>query len=207
MITIVDYEAGNLTSVRRALDHLGVPAKITADPEEIVNAEKIIFPGVGHAESAMSSLKSRGIDKALHQAFEKGTPIMGICLGTQIILTHSEEGDVPTLDLIPGECRKFNLEDKTLAVPHMGWNAVKVVKPHYILKDLTPEDEVYFVHSYYTDPSDSEMVYATTEYEIDFACALGYKNLFATQFHPEKSGPVGLQIFKNFADWDGSNAE
>ncbi len=207
MITIVDYEAGNLTSVRRALDHLGVPAKITADPTEIINAEKIIFPGVGHAESAMKSLKARGIDKALHEAFKKGTPIMGICLGTQIILAHSEEGDVETLDLIPGECRKFDLEDKTLAVPHMGWNAITVNKEHFILKDLKADDELYFVHSYYTDPSDKEMVLASCEYEINFACALGYKNLVATQFHPEKSGPVGLQIFKNFAEWDGSYAE
>ncbi len=207
MITIVDYKAGNLTSVRRALDHLGVQSQITADPSVIENAEKIIFPGVGHAESAMDSLRETGIDKALHAAFEKGTPIMGICLGTQIILSHSEEGDVKTLDLIPGECRKFDLKDKTLAVPHMGWNQVDVKKEHFILKDLKPTDELYFVHSFYTDPSDEAMVYATTEYEIDFACALGYKNLFATQFHPEKSGPVGLQIFKNFAEWDGSNAQ
>lgn len=207
MVTIVDYEAGNLTSVRRALDHLGVPAQISSDPEVIENAEKIIFPGVGHAESAMESLKSQGVDKALHAAFKKGTPIMGICLGSQIILSHSEEGDVETLGLIPGECRKFDLEDKTLAVPHMGWNAVKVQKEHFILKDLKEGDELYFVHSYFTDPTDKEMVFATAEYEIEFACALGYKNLFATQFHPEKSGPVGLQMFKNFAEWDGSYAE
>ncbi len=207
MITIVDYEAGNLTSVRRALDHLGVPAKISADPTEIENAEKIIFPGVGHAESAMKSLKTRGIDKALRAAFEKGTPIMGICLGTQIILSHSEEGDIETLDLIKGECKKFDLEDKTLAVPHMGWNAISVKKEHFILKDITEKDELYFVHSFYTAPTDTDLVLATCEYEIDFACALGYKNLVATQFHPEKSGPVGLQIFKNFAEWDGSYAK
>jgi glutamine amidotransferase len=205
MITIVDYEAGNLTSVYRALKHLGVDAKISADPEEIKSAEKIIFPGVGHAESAMKSLKSRGLDEALKVAFNKGTPIMGICLGTQIILSHSEEGDVDTLDIIEGECKKFNLEDKSLAVPHMGWNEVLVKGNHPILRDLKDGDELYFVHSYYTVPTDESVVVATCEYEINFACALSYKNLFATQFHPEKSGPVGLQIFKNFSEWDGSN--
>ena len=202
MITIVDYEAGNLTSVRRALDYLGVQSVISADPETIINAEKIIFPGVGHAESAMASLKARGLDVALKTAFDKGTPIMGICLGSQIVLTHSEEGDTETLGLIPGLCKKFNLEDKTLSVPHMGWNQIAIKKPHAIFKDLKAGDELYFVHSYYTEPTDSSMGLATCTYEIEFACALGYKNLVATQFHPEKSGPVGLQMFKNFAEWD-----
>ncbi len=206
MVTIVDYDAGNLTSVQRALSHIGIESVISSDVETIENSERILFPGVGHAESAMSSLLAKGIDKALQVAFEKGTPIMGICLGSQIILSHSEEGDSTTLGLIKGECVKFNLQDKNLTVPHMGWNEVTVQQPHYILKDLKQGDELYFVHSYFTKPADSSMSYATTNYETDFTVALGYKNLFATQFHPEKSGPVGLQMLKNFAEWDGKNA-
>ncbi len=202
MVTIVDYEAGNLTSVKRALDNIGEESIISADPETIIQAERIIFPGVGHAQSAMKSLLSRGIKEALNKAFDSGTPIMGICLGTQIILSHSEEGDVDTLDLIPGTCVKFNLKDKDLTIPHMGWNSVKVTQKHFILKDLKHLDELYFVHSYYPAPSDATMSYAETEYEITFTCAMGYKNLFATQFHPEKSGPLGLQILKNFTEWD-----
>lgn len=206
MVTIVDYEAGNLTSVKRALDNIGVESTISSDPSVIENAERIIFPGVGHAESAMQSLTAKGIDKALKAAFEKGTPIMGICLGTQIILEHSEEGNVSTLGLLPGNCIKFQLENNELTIPHMGWNAVHVTKEHFILKDLKPGDELYFVHSYYPAPSDETMCYANTEYEITFTCAMGYKNLFATQFHPEKSGPIGLRMLKNFTEWDGANA-
>jgi glutamine amidotransferase len=206
MITIINYEAGNLTSVKRALDSIGVESQISSDPETIENAEKIIFPGVGHAESAMASLNSLGLGNSLQKAFDKGTPILGICLGTQIILSHSEEGDTKTLGLIEGESKKFNLQDKTLAVPHMGWNEVKVSKSHHLLKDLKKGDELYFVHSYYTAPKDSQTVFATCEYEIEFSCAIGYKNLFATQFHPEKSGPVGLQILRNFAEWSGKDA-
>ncbi len=168
MVTIVDYEAGNLTSVKRALDNIGVDSIISSDPTVVKNAERIIFPGVGHAESAMKSLCARGLDNALVEAFEKGTPIMGICLGTQIILGHSEEGDTKTLGLLPGECVKFKLNDKTLTIPHMGWNAVSVTKGHFILKDLKENDELYFVHSYYPAPSDKNMVYAETEYEITF---------------------------------------
>ena len=206
VITIVDYKAGNLTSVQRALAHLGIDATISADAKEIANAERIIFPGVGHAASAMKSIKERAIDTALATAYKKGTPIMGICLGTQIILEHSQEGDVDTLGLIDGQCVKFNLKDPTLKIPHMGWNHVSVTTPHFILKDLKEDDQLYFVHSYYPQPTEGSQVFATTEYEVTFACAVGHNSLFAVQFHPEKSGPVGLQMLKNFSQWDGTNA-
>lgn len=206
MVTIVDYDAGNLTSVQRALSYIGVESTISSDVDTIIHSERILFPGVGHAESAMNSLKLKGIDKALKTAFDKGIPIMGICLGSQIILSHSEEGDIKTLGLIEGETIKFNLKDKDLTVPHMGWNNINIEKSHYILKDIKKGDELYFVHSYFTKPTDKSMSYATTNYESDFTVALGYKNLFATQFHPEKSGPIGLQMLKNFAEWDGKNA-
>jgi glutamine amidotransferase len=204
MIHIIDYEAGNLTSVKRALDHLGIAATITGDSEKIRNAERIIFPGVGHARAAMAALRNRGLDQALTEAFRKGTPIMGICLGCQIVLSRSEEGDTPCLDLIGGMAEHFRLTDPSLKIPHMGWNSVRVVQPHPILQDLQPGDEFYFVHSYFPRPNDPQAVYAVCEYESDFPAAIGCRNLFATQFHPEKSGKLGLGLLKNFATWDGA---
>jgi glutamine amidotransferase len=203
MIAIINYKAGNLTSVKRALDYLEIPNRFVSNGNELHNAERIIFPGVGHAATAMAVLKERGFDVALKEAFERGTPIMGICVGAQVSLSHSDEGDTLCLDLIKGNCPRFELEDKSLKVPHMGWNAVTVTQPHPILKDLKPGDEFYFVHSYYPQPSDAAHVYATCEYESTFPAAIGHKNLFATQFHPEKSGRIGLQLLKNFAQWDG----
>ncbi|MCL1947831.1 MAG: imidazole glycerol phosphate synthase subunit HisH [Chitinivibrionia bacterium] len=203
MITIVDYNAGNLTSVYRALKYIGVCSEITNNPQKIENAERIIFPGVGHAKSSMESLKRLKIDAALKNAFARGVPIMGICLGTQIILSHSQEGDVDTLNLIDGKCVKFSFDDKTLKIPHMGWNDIKICRKHFILKDIKEGDEMYFVHSYYPVPDDDKNVYATSEHGIKFACAIGYKNLFAVQFHPEKSGEIGLGMLKNFSIWEG----
>ncbi|MBN1889632.1 MAG: imidazole glycerol phosphate synthase subunit HisH [Thermoflexales bacterium] len=203
MILIVDYKAGNLTSVKRALDHLEIPCKITADGQELRQAERIIFPGVGHAATAMAALQERGLDTALRDAFRLGTPIMGICLGCQIVLTHSEEGDTVCLGLVEGVCRRFQLENPMLKIPHMGWNAIQVVREHPIMADLAAGDEFYFVHSYYPQPAAAEHVLATCEYELSFPAAIGYKNLFATQFHPEKSGRLGLRMLRNFSQWDG----
>lgn len=201
MITIVDYKAGNLTSVKRALDHLGIPNQVSADPERVRKAERVIFPGVGAAGAAMSVLQERGLDGALKETFRKGTPILGICIGCQIILTRSEEGDTSCLDLLPGECVRFRVSDPALKIPHMGWNAVSVLKPHPILGHLHPGDEFYFVHSFYPQPADASQVYATSDYGGPFPVAIGKDNLFAVQFHTEKSGPVGLQLLKNFAEW------
>ena len=203
MIAIVDYEAGNLTSVKRALDYLGLESKISPHPNEILSAERIIFPGVGHAASAMKFLKARKLDNALHDAFTSGIPILGICLGTQIILSHSEEGDTKCLGIIDGDCPKFKLENRLLKIPHIGWNTVKQLKPHPVLKGISNNDEFYFVHSYYPQPSDTASILAVSDYEIEFPVIIGCKNLVATQFHPEKSGPVGLQILSNFSTWDG----
>ncbi|MCP4537445.1 MAG: imidazole glycerol phosphate synthase subunit HisH [Chloroflexi bacterium] len=207
MILIVDYKAGNLTSVKRALDYLGVPNKFVSTDGELQDAERIIFPGVGHAATAMAVLRERGFDVALRKAFEHGIPIMGICLGAQIVLSHSDEGDTVCLGLIDGNCPRFELEDKSLKIPHMGWNEVTTTQPHYILKDIEPDDEFYFVHSFYPQPHDEANVYATCEYESAFPTAIGYKNLFATQFHPEKSGRVGLNLLRNFSRWNGIEEE
>jgi len=207
MITIIDYDAGNLTSVKRALDYCGISCEITPDPERIRTAERLIFPGVGHAASAMETIKSRGIDKAISDALSQMVPIMGICLGTQIILSHSEEGDTTCLGLIDGETKQFTLTNPQLKIPHMGWNNISISKKHYLLKDVREGDEFYFVHSFYPTPSENDTEFACCEYEIEFCAAMGKANLFATQFHPEKSGEIGLQILRNFSTWNGTDAE
>lgn len=204
MIHIVDYDAGNQTSVKRALDHLGVASVITSDSAELVRAERIIFPGVGHAHSALETLHERGLDEALRSAWARGTPILGICVGCQILLTGSEETDLPCLDIIGGRCLRFQPDDSTLKVPHMGWNALRVDRTHPLLRHVRPGDEVYFVHSYYPAPADERDVLATTRYGVEFAAVIGRHNIVATQFHVEKSGPVGLKILGEFVHWDGN---
>jgi glutamine amidotransferase len=205
MITLVDYKAGNLTSVRRALDHLGIPCQISADPDVVRRADKIIFPGVGAAGAAMGVLRERGLDVALKESFTAGTPILGICIGCQIILDASEEDDAKCLGLLPGKTIRFGgkaeWHSALLKVPHMGWNTVAVTRPHPLLAHLCPGDEFYFVHSFYPQPADSSQVYATSDYGGEFPVAIGKDNLFAVQFHTEKSGPVGLKVLENFAQW------
>lgn len=203
MIAIIDYDAGNLTSVKRALDFLGLDSKITPDPKEIRSAERVIFPGVGHAASAMKNLTAHGLDKALKETFAAGTPVMGICLGTQIILSRSEEGDTECLGLIDGICPKFRLTDKNLKVPHIGWNSINIKRRHPVLDGIQSGEEFYFVHSFYPKPHSSGNVIAVSDYEIEFPAIIGDRNLVATQFHPEKSGPSGLRILSNFSKWDG----
>ena len=203
MTVIVDYDAGNLRSVQRACAQVGLPATISNDPEQVRAAERVIFPGVGAAGSAMRSLRARELDGALTDAVRGGTPVLGICLGLQISLDRSEENDQETLGLIAGDVRRFSLSDPALKVPHMGWNEVRVVRRHPLLAGLEPGDEFYFVHAYYPVPSDPSVVCAVADYEGDFCCALGAGNYFATQFHPEKSGRVGLRLLERFGRWDG----
>ena len=190
-------------SVRRACREVGVEAEISADPARIRAAARIIFPGVGAAGSAMRSLTSSGVGPALVDAFHAGTPILGICLGLQISLEHSEENDTRTLGLLPGEVRRFQLDDPALKVPHMGWNAVRVVRPHPVLAGIAETDEFYFVHAYRPVPEQRRHVLAESVYEGAFCSALGSANYVATQFHPEKSGRVGLRLLARFAEWDG----
>ncbi len=203
MITIIDYNAGNIGSVARACSEIGTQPKITGNPSDITSADRIIFPGVGAAPSAMESMKKMGLDKALKYAFENEIPILGICLGTQIILDSSEEGNQPCLGLIPGITVRFKTTDKTIKIPHMGWNEVEVVQPHPLLEGIKEGDEFYFVHSYYPQPANEKYVYCISNHGENFCSALGYRNLFATQFHPEKSGHLGLQLLERFAKWDG----
>ncbi|MDD4071729.1 MAG: imidazole glycerol phosphate synthase subunit HisH [Desulfobacterales bacterium] len=202
MIAIIDYQAGNQTSVQRALSYLGVPCKITCVPEEILAARRVIFPGVGAAGKAMEVIRSRGLDQVIREVVQCGTPFFGICLGTQIILDKSEEnGNTRCIGIIAGMARKF--PETVRVVPHMGWNTICPVRQHPVLAHIPPKAQFYFVHSYYPDPDNPSEVIATTNYGMDFASVIARDNVIATQFHPEKSGPQGLQLLKNFCGWDG----
>lgn len=204
MAIIIDYDAGNLRSVQRACREVGLEAAITADPDAVRRADRIIFPGVGAAGPAMRSIAARGIDAALREAIARGVPTLGICLGMQISLDYSEENDTTTLGLIPGRVRRFRFESRALKIPHMGWNEVRVTRPHPLLADVRPGDEFYFVHGYYPEPARPEEVFAVSDYEIEFASALGRDNYFGMQCHPEKSGRVGLAVLARFAEWNGT---
>jgi glutamine amidotransferase len=204
MITIVDYNAGNPTSVKRALASVGVDSVLSPVADEVRNAERIIFPGVGHARSTMAVLVERGLDRALADAFARGTPILGICVGAQLSLSHSEEGDTTCLGLVPGKVRRFPELARELKVPHMGWNRVRVKRAHPLLEGLPIENEFYFVHSYYLAPEHEDQVLATTEHGIEFVSAFAVDNFAAVQFHPEKSGPLGIGVLERFAHWEPS---
>ena len=203
MTLILDYDAGNLGSVKRACAEVGLTAEFSSDPNAIIQAERIIFPGVGAAGSAMRSLRERGLDTALKSAIARGIPVLGICLGMQVSLDYSEENDTQTLGLLGGRVQRFKLNRPELKIPHMGWNEVRVTQAHPVLAGIEPGDEFYFVHGYYPNPADAAHSLAVTTYEGDFTCSLGKANYIGTQFHPEKSGRVGLRLFENFARWDG----
>jgi glutamine amidotransferase len=204
MIAIVDYNAGNLRSVKRACDAVGLDAVFTQDPEIVARAERVIFPGVGHARTCMETLDQTGLADALKQALKRGTPVLGICVGAQLTLDGSDEGPTHGLSLVPGRTRLLKTGDPRLKVPHIGWNGLQIEQKHPLLAGLADLDEVYFVHSYYLDPAESRHVYATTDHGARFCVALGRDNLFATQFHPEKSGPLGLDLLSRFARWEGT---
>ena len=208
MIAIIDYKAGNLRSVERALKKLGFDCRITLDREEILASERVIFPGVGAAGKAMADLRHLGLDGVLKHVFENGKPFLGICIGAQIILDRSEEDSVHCLGLIPGEAKAFPVPlisggDQRLKIPHMGWNGLRLITKHPVLNGIEPEDEFYFVHSYYLMPASDTDVIGTTNYGIRFPSVIGSRNLIAMQFHLEKSGAPGLKILKNFCQWDG----
>lgn len=207
MISIIDYDAGNLTSVARAVTFLGHPCQVTSDSAEIERSERIIFPGVGAAGSAMQSLKRLGLDRTIAAQFASGKPILGICLGTQIVMARSDENGADCLGLIDGAVRAFppKLQSEAgdrLKIPHMGWNRIQIRNRHPLLAGIDATAEFYFVHSYYPDPADGADVIASTRYGLSFASVVGHQNLVATQFHPEKSGKPGLAILENFCRWD-----
>jgi len=205
VIAILDYEAGNLTSVELAVKHVGGDAVVTQDPSIALSAERIIFPGVGSAKSCMANLKRFELDKVIRQAFDSGKPMLAICIGMQLLFEHSEEdGGVETLGILPGTVTRFQFpEADHVKVPHMGWNEVNITTPHPLLEDFPVGGECYFVHSYYVNSGEGTPVYGQANYAgKTFTCAVGKDNLFATQFHPEKSGEVGLGILRRFLHWN-----
>ena len=202
MPVIVDYDAGNVRSVQRACEHVGMKAEITSDPEVVARADRLIFPGVGSAESAVDTLRQRGLDEAIVAFYETGNPLLGICLGLQIVLQHTEEGDKLCLGIVEGACERFEFSDSSIKVPHIGWNEVEITNSHPVIDAIDSGDEFYFVHSYYARPMKDAEVFGRTDYGGQYFCsAIGKNNLFATQFHLEKSGKLGLKLLESFSRW------
>lgn len=196
MIIVVDYGAGNLRSVANAIAALGYTYRVSSDPEELLKASVAILPGVGNATDAMSSLKKLSLTQALKRYIAAGKPFFGVCLGLQVMLTVSEEGGrQECLDIVRGNVQKF---PPGLKIPHMGWNQLKQTRKHTIFAGIPDNTNFYFVHSYFAVPENNNAVIGTTDYGISFCSALAQGNLAATQFHPEKSGRWGLQLYDNF---------
>lgn len=200
MIAIIDYGMGNLASVQNALASQGFATRITNDPDQVVQASKVILPGVGAFADCLANLRSRGMDQAICAVVKQGSPLLGICLGMQLLFTESEENGIHQgLGLLPGRVVRFNLP-ASFKVPHMGWNSIVPNQDSRLLRGIDPQSYFYFVHSYYAVAQDNSVVAARCHYGEDFTCAVEKDNLFATQFHPEKSGTVGLQVLRNFGE-------
>lgn len=200
MTAIIDYGAGNLQSVEKALRHIGCDCTVTCDPSVLMAAEAAVLPGVGAFGEAMAGLESRGLDNAIRSYIKTGRPFLGICLGLQVLFESSEESSgVSGLGLLPGKILRLP-DGKGLKIPHIGWNSLSLPRPGWLLKGLPEEPYVYFVHSYYlqTEPG---LVSATAEYGTVIHAAVESGNIAACQFHPEKSGGTGLQILRNFAGY------
>ena len=194
-VAIVDYEAGNLRSVQKAIEACGSIAKITTDVEDINSCDGIILPGQGASDSAMSKLNELGLSETIKNQINKGKPFLGICLGLQLLFDSSEEGDLPGLGLIQGRIKKFSKDSK---VPHIGWNQVSFNKNHPFIEEIPNKSNFYFAHSYFSEIERKKQQLATTDYGIEFCSAVAIDNLVAVQFHPEKSGILGLGLYKNF---------
>ena len=192
---IVDYGAGNIRSVQKAFQRLGHEAVITVDPQVVAEAQAVVFPGQGASPAAMASLERTGLADAIRQAVSRGTPFLGVCLGLQLLMDWSEEGDTACLGILPGAVRRLPEGQK---VPQMGWNAVRVRGSHPFFAGVPQDSHFYFVHSYYAEPREQAAVLATTSYGVEFCSVAVKDNIIATQFHPEKSGPLGLRLYDNF---------
>ncbi len=197
-IGIVDYNAGNLTSVVSALNFIGAEYVVSSEHSVLMACDKLLFPGVGEAAWAMDQLSERELEVTLNDFKKSGKPILGICLGSQIILDYSEESDTKCLGLVPGSTKHFP-KDMGLKIPHIGWNTVEH-SGEGIFKGIPADASFYFVHSYYVEPKDKKNVIGVTNYGMDFCSCVQFENITAFQFHPEKSGEVGLQLLRNFVD-------
>lgn len=214
MLAILDYKAGNQTSVARALNFLNIPCKITDKRHDIKKASGIIFPGVGAAGQAMRQLSATGMVDVLKEAIAHKTPLLGICLGCQIMLDYCTENDTQTLGIVSGKCLPFDPncpvfpgQEEKIRVPHMGWNSLTIKKPCVLFENIDQDAQFYFVHGYYPVPA-SDYIIATTDYGQKFCSVYGKDALWAVQFHPEKSGRPGLSLLRNFYDYcvEGKNA-
>lgn len=202
MIAIIDYGAGNLQSVKKALDFIGAESVITDNPETINACDKILLPGVGSFGDAMASMRAKNLVETVKQNALSGKAFLGICLGLQLLFEESEESpNVKGLGIFKGKIRRFP-SDMGLKIPHIGWNSLDIKQKDTLFKGIPENSYVYFVHSYYLEAEDLTDVATVTNYGIDFHSAVGKGNIFATQFHPEKSGDVGLQILRNFASME-----
>ena len=211
-VAVIDYGMGNLHSVAKALEH--VPGNhrvvVTHEADKILEADRVVLPGVGAMRDCMGEIKRLGLDKVVHQVVDSGRPLLGVCVGMQALLNRSAENEgVECLGIIPGSVEPFgnDLRDpvtsERLKVPHMGWNQVDFTMPHPMWSNIVPDTRFYFVHSYYAMPANPTPVAASTVYGFPFASALAQDNVFAVQFHPEKSAQAGLQLYANFVAWDG----
>ena len=202
VIGVVDYRAGNAPSVGYALERLGLPHRLVAAPADLAGVDRIVLPGVGAAAATLASLRESGlVDPLAERVLGGGVPFLGICIGLQVLLDHSEEGDVDCLGWVPGRVRRF---PDSLRVPQIGWNAVRATRPHPVTEGLGPDAYCYFVNSYFAEPADPTDTLGVTEYGTGFASVIGRANVVATQFHAEKSGAVGLALLERFARWDGT---
>ena len=207
-VAVLDYGMGNLHSVAKALEHVGASKVIvTHDPALVRSADRVVFPGVGAMRDCIAGMKAVGVDAEVFEAAQQ-KPILAICVGMQALMQHSEEnGGVECLGMFDGKVKFFGNDlvenGERLKVPHMGWNEVNHTIDHALWRDIPQNSRFYFVHSYYAVPDNTSVVAATTDYPDAFACALAQDNVFAVQFHPEKSQTVGLQLLNNFLHWDG----
>ncbi len=207
-IVVIDYGMGNLRSVSKALETVsnGIPVEVTANPEQILNASHIVFPGQGAIRACLAEVQRLGLTDIIKQvAAEK--PFLGICIGMQLLMTHSDENDgVSGLNIFAGNVHHFDRDTAPhLKVPHMGWNQVHQTVSHPLWQNIELDSRFYFVHSYYVDPNEDSVVAGTTKYPAEFASAIYKNNIFAVQFHPEKSHHAGLQLLKNFVNWNGQS--
>jgi glutamine amidotransferase len=210
MIAIVDYGMGNLRSVHKALERVGYDAQVTADPQEVLDASKIILPGVGAFRDCMRNLEEFHLLEPIIRSIEAGKPFLGICLGLQLLFEESDEfGTHQGMGVLPGRVKRFPDEiqdpktNQPYPIPHMGWNTIEITKDTPLFAGIENDSFFYFVHSYYAIPQDPKDIAAITPYGIEFACAVQRDNIYAVQFHPEKSQAVGLQLLRNFGTLKG----
>ena len=204
-IAIVSYGAGNVRSVQKALERFGVSASVSSDPQQIKRADAVVFPGQGACDSSIQQLRTRNLVGPIRDFIASGKPFLGVCLGLHLLLEGSDEGVEPCLGTLAGRVRRLPGGQK---IPHMGWNQVEFHRQHPVLDGIPSGSHFYFVHSYYADPEDTATIAGTTTYGIEFCSAVAWGNVVAVQFHPEKSGAVGLKIYHNFVSLvEGSNPD